>query len=46
MTLAIIILAVHAFGVSLILMRLLTRIRHLEAFIHHYLEEGHDGHKG
>ena len=39
MTLAIIILSIHAFGVSLILLRLLTRIGYMEAFIRNYLED-------
>ena len=39
MTLAIIILSIHAIGVSLILLRLLNRIGYLESFIHNYLED-------
>lgn len=39
MTLAIIILSIHAIGISLILLRLLNRIEYLESFIHNYLED-------
>lgn len=39
MTLAIIILSIHAIGVSLILLRLLNRIGYLESFIRNYLED-------
>lgn len=39
MTLAIIILSIHAIGVSLILLRLLNRIEYLESFIRNYLED-------